>query len=196
MKAKTTMGKTGLSENQEIPMSTFDYTPTTINGPNGPQEIIFGEATPLQRIQCSKLAATAFRLPLSEADCLEHEEQNSWPPLSHNDGWRFWCLFLAADDDARVLATCKTIRRNILVRDNSETREEQAYCLASVITDPQYRQYGLATLLLNYLAEWMDGPGDGIASLLYTSIGDVSYSGRRPNISSSHVSDTTTVLHR
>ena len=52
--------------------------------------------------------------------------------------------------------------------------EGDGYCIASVITNPDYRKAGLASVLMGHVAEWMDGPGGGTASMLYTSIGDVS----------------------
>lgn len=135
--------------------------------------IVFGEATPEQQIQCCKLVSAAFGSPLSEEDFLEREKHLGQQPLTRNHGWRCWCLS-PPNKPNHVLATCKTIRRNLLVRDASGSREQQGYCISSVVTDSRYRQLGLASFLLKRVAEWMDGPGDGIASMLYCSIGNVS----------------------
>lgn len=139
----------------------------------GPMAIVFGEATPEQQIQCCKLVSAAFGSPLSEEDFLEREKHLGQQPLTRNHGWRCWCLS-PPNKPNHVLATCKTIRRNLLVRDASGSREQQGYCISSVVTDSRYRQLGLASFLLKRVAEWMDGPGDGIASMLYCSIGNVS----------------------
>ncbi|KAI0016505.1 hypothetical protein F4780DRAFT_678960 [Xylariomycetidae sp. FL0641] len=88
--------------------------------------------------------------------------------FSVDGGWRFWCLAPAKETE-RVLATCKTMRRPFLLRDEDGCREQQGYCVTSVVTHPEYRRYGLASLLLEYVGDWMDGGGP---SMLFTSIGD------------------------
>ena len=148
-------------------------TSITFRGPSGPLELLFGETNQSQRVQCSKLAATSFHEPLSVADYLEREEYLAHRPLTQDGRLRYWCLALEKNP-AQVLATCKTMQRDILVRDVNGSRQQQCYCIASVITDSQFRRNGLASLLLERVAKWMDGPGDATASMLYTSIGDVS----------------------
>lgn len=134
--------------------------------------VVFGEANPEQQVRCYQLAAMAFGPPLSEADYVEREEYLGQRPLARNKGWRIWCLSLA-EDPSEVLATCKTIRKDLVVRDSDGSREEQAYCIASVFTNPRYRGHGFASLLMKHVAEWMDGPGSAAASMLYTIVGDV-----------------------
>jgi hypothetical protein len=43
-----------------------------------------------------------------------------------------------------------------------------------VRTDPRYQRLGLATFLLQKVAAWMDGPGGGEASMLYSDVGKAS----------------------
>ncbi|KAK6088010.1 hypothetical protein SCUP234_01076 [Seiridium cupressi] len=148
-----------------------DRMTSTINGPDGSIDVEFGEATFEQRAQCCKLAAIEFGAPLTTFDYLEREQYLGDLALTRNNGWRFWCLYLATNLEV-VLATCKTIRRDIIVRDAKGVREERGYCIASVVTNPQFRGRGLASLLLEQIAAWIDGPGDAYASMLYTSIGD------------------------
>jgi GNAT superfamily N-acetyltransferase len=150
----------------------LDPTSTTLEGPDGSINVNFSEATTEQRLQCCKLAATAFAAPLSETDYIEREEYLSQRPLARDKGLRFWCLALA-EDPAQVLATCKTIYRDILIRDTNGSQQEKCFCVASVVTDSKFRRYGLATLLLKEVVKWMDRLGDAAASMLYTSIGDV-----------------------
>lgn len=142
-------------------------TSTVVAGPHGPLRVVFQEASHEQRVQCCKLAASAFGSPLSEADYLEREEFLGQQSLTANGGWKFWCLYYAGEEES-VLATCKTMRRPLLLRDAERCHEEQGYCVTSVVTHPEYRCCGLASLLLGYVAEWMNGP-----SMLFTSIGDV-----------------------
>ncbi|KAK3936499.1 hypothetical protein QBC46DRAFT_269457, partial [Diplogelasinospora grovesii] len=147
----------------------------TVNGPHGPTGCVFGEATRPQRLLCYKLAATSFRYPLSTADHVEMEEEFlSQRPLTSGKGWRFWCLADAADPEARVLATCKTLHKDMLVRECASGRpaeRRQIYCVATVIVDERYRGRGLATFLLREVAR-MDGPGGAAASMLYSSVGN------------------------
>ncbi|RFU72433.1 hypothetical protein TARUN_9829 [Trichoderma arundinaceum] len=143
----------------------------TIKGPSGPLNIVFGEVTPEQRLPCCEVVVAAFAPSLPASIFVEHEEYLSQHPLSLNQGTRFWCISLA-DDPGSVLAFCKTIRRRFLVRDSKSIREEDGYCISTVATHPHYRRLGLATLLIKHIAEWLDGPADAAASMLYTSVGD------------------------
>lgn len=146
----------------------------TLNLPDGPVEAAFGEATPEQQLQCCKLAGSAFAAPLSQDQYVELEDYLGSLPLAVSQGRRYWCLF-ATNSPNCILATCKTLHRFILVKDGQAAPEESdGYCIASVITNPDYRKAGLASVLMEHVAQWMDGPGKGNASMLYTSIGDVS----------------------
>ncbi|KAI1326685.1 hypothetical protein F5Y16DRAFT_400185 [Xylariaceae sp. FL0255] len=81
-------------------------------------------------------------------------------------------------DSGVVVACCKTVRREVLFvrldgarhgsREEEGDGEEEkgteekvetgiGYCVASVVTDPRYRGYGLAGLLLRHLTAWLDG---------------------------------------
>ena len=148
------------------------FPSTTLEGREDSISVVFKEASPSQRLQCRKLAAPPFGAPLNESDYVQLDEYLGDVPLTRDNGWRFWCLCLAGDRD-QVLATCKTVHRTLFVREGDTATERQAYCIASVVTDPRYRGYGLASLLLEHVADWMDGPGGAIASLLYTSIKEV-----------------------
>lgn len=147
---------------------------TTLSLPDGPVEVAVGEATPEQQLQCCRLAGTAFAAPLSQDQYVELDDYLGSLPLDVDKGRRYWCLFPTNDPNC-ILATCKTLHRFILVKDGQGAlREGDGYCIASVITNPDYRKSGLASVLMEHVAGWMDGPGAGRASMLYTSIGDVS----------------------
>lgn len=146
---------------------------TTLNLPDGPVEVAVGEATLEQQLECCKLAGTAFAAPLSQDQYVELEHYLGSLPLAVDGGRRYWCLFPINDPNC-ILATCKTLHRFILVKEGADVSENDGYCIASVITNPDYRKAGLASVLMGHVAEWMDGPGAGLASMLYTSIGDVS----------------------
>ncbi|KAI2776178.1 hypothetical protein F4815DRAFT_364313 [Daldinia loculata] len=152
--------------------------PITIENARGMLKVIFSEAmTPEERVRSAKLASTAFGKSLTPEGYLEREEYLASQPLAQGTGWRWWCLTLA-DNPEQVLAMCKTMHRDLLVRDGSATRgeavarREQGYCICSVVTDSTYRGRGLASVLLKGVAEWVDGPGNATASILYSDVGD------------------------
>ncbi|ORY60897.1 uncharacterized protein BCR38DRAFT_459839 [Pseudomassariella vexata] len=140
-----------------------------IEAQDGPMTVVFGEATTEQRPHCHQLA-THFRLPLSETDYLAREDFLGQHPLTRGSGCRLWCL-ARADNPNVVVATCKTIRRDLIIRDIHATCQDVGYCVSSVVTDARYRRLGLASCLMKNVAKWMDGQSSGAASMLYTSIG-------------------------
>lgn len=150
------------------------YEPRTasVTTASGQFLVTMGEATPQQRQQCYKLAAAAFASPISQDDFLKREKFLEDRPLTRNNGWRLWCVYLSDSPD-KVLATCKSIDRDLLLKTSHGISEGRGYCIAGVVTDPRYRKCGLASLLLCYVGDWMDGPGQAAASMLYTSIGNV-----------------------
>lgn len=129
---------------------------------------IFTQATHDQLTACDTLAATAFRGPLSEKEYLEREEYMRGQALANNDGVRTWCLY-PKDDPRIVLATCMTFTRPLLLTDRRGSRGATGYCIGSVISHPEYRGQGHASTLLHKVAEWLDGPGDAVASVLYSA---------------------------
>ncbi|KAI1125661.1 hypothetical protein F5Y10DRAFT_279330 [Nemania abortiva] len=149
-------------------MNQFDFKLPTSDHTTS---ITFGEATSEQIVSCRKLAGAEFSKPLTRDDYVEQENYLKQKPLAKDGGLRVWCLSLT-HDPSQVLATCKTIPRELLIRRVGGTSRQRAYCIASVVTNPQYRGLGLASRLLEFVAEWLDGPGDAVASVLYTSIGD------------------------
>ncbi|KAI0202307.1 hypothetical protein F4808DRAFT_71959 [Astrocystis sublimbata] len=131
----------------------------------------FGQATPDQLAPCRKLAGAEFGKPLDIQEYLEQESYLDQKPLVRDGRCHTWCLSLA-HHPTEVLATCKTILREILVKEYSGVSWQTAYCIACVATDPRYRGQGLASQLLKNVSQWLDGPGQARASVLYTSIGD------------------------
>ena len=164
----------------------MDNTITT-GGPD-PMTVVFGEANDEQSLlQCRKLAAAAFGAPLSEQDYLEREAYLDQQPLTRRGGWQTWCLRMSTTAEppvGQVVAACTTIQRSLLVREGEEGKgvdgvvdEKKGYCIASVVAHPGFRGKGLASALLEHLGRWLDGPGGAAASMLYTSIGNVSKQG-------------------
>ncbi|KKZ63298.1 hypothetical protein EMCG_00281 [[Emmonsia] crescens] len=112
---------------------------------------------------------------LEDPDFIEGEKFLAHRPLTRDSsaGVRWWCLGVqAGDGTGRVVATCKTLHRDLLIRTAAGgTREGRGYCIGAVATDKRYRRLGLAEFLLRRVAQWMDGPGGADASMLYSSIG-------------------------
>lgn len=150
--------------------------PLSIKIPSSPDPItaVFGEATsPEQRLGCYELGATGFRPPLTTEQYVKREQFVDKLPLTRGTGWRFWCLY-NTQQPMQILATCKTIVRDLIIRDASGVRLERGYCIASVVSDEAHRGHGLASFMLKKVAEWMDGPGEGAVSFLYTRYTSVS----------------------
>ena len=159
-----------------------EHTETLTDVPGGALRLKFNEATPSQRKLCYDLASTWSNKPLSPADYIDREAFLSTQPLTAGTGWRFWCV-TPEDEPAKVLATCKTLHRDMLVKtEDGRVRKEQGYCIATVVTDQRYRRHGLATFLLREVAAWLDGPGGAVASMLYSDVGKVSVQSRVPAI--------------
>ncbi|KLJ07760.1 hypothetical protein EMPG_16769 [Blastomyces silverae] len=155
---------------------TVERLSTTIDGPEGSEVLVFNEATTTeQRFKCFKIVGASFGWPLPEADYIEREKFLVQRPLTRSNGAgvRWWCLQVQGGDGCgRVVATCKTLNRDLLIRTaTGGTREGQGYCIGAVATDKRYRRLGLAEFLLGAVARWMDGPGGAEASMLYSSIG-------------------------
>lgn len=137
-----------------------------------PITLFFGEATAEQKLECYKLGATGFRHPLTTEQYIQREQFVDTLPLTRGSGWRFWCLY-NREQPKQILSTCKTIPRDIIIRDASGVRRERGYCIASVVSDSAYRGQGLASFLLKKVAEWMDGPGQGAVSFVYSGLSSV-----------------------
>ena len=131
--------------------------------------ILFGEATTQQQLECDKLAASAWGSNLDEDEILAREAHLRNQNLARNGGGRTWCLY-PKDDEGQILSTCKTLRRDFLLRDAEGPHEVSGYCITSVITAQMYRGLGLASYMLRNVAAWLDGTGNASVSMLYSGM--------------------------
>lgn len=148
--------------------------PSSIDIPSSPFPVtaVFGEATAEQKHECYKLGATGFRHPLTTEQYVQREQFVDTLPLTRGTGWRFWCLY-NKENPNHILSTCKTIVRDLIIRDAPGVRRGRGYCIASVVSDSAHRGHGMASFLLKKVAEWMDGPGQGDVSFLYSRLSSV-----------------------
>lgn len=145
----------------------------TIPRLDGSTSVVCGLATTEQIGPCRELYASAFGRPLSTADRMESDRRLADQPLTRNNRMKLWCVYLR-DEPARVVAACKTVPREFLIREAQQpTRVGGGYCIASVVTDSEYRGLGIAAYLLKVIAEWLDETGTD-ANMLYSSVGSVS----------------------
>ncbi|KAH7402347.1 hypothetical protein DE146DRAFT_631578 [Phaeosphaeria sp. MPI-PUGE-AT-0046c] len=136
--------------------------------PIDPNDLLFQEVTADQQIKCDALAASAFGGPLSPVEFLEREKSMRKQPLAANQGVRTWCL-CKRTENREILATCKTIQRELLETDGNGSRRRNGYCIAAVVTYPDFRGQGYGKMMLRSLSQWLDGPGDAFASMLYSN---------------------------
>ena len=120
--------------------------------PNDSNDTIFQEATADQQIECDALAASAFRGLLSPTEFLEREDFMRQQPLAANQGVRTWCL-CRESDKSEILATCKTVRRELLETGGNGSRRQNGYCIAAVVTHQKLRGLGYGKMLLRNLAQ-------------------------------------------
>ncbi|OLN97247.1 Lysine acetyltransferase 2 [Colletotrichum chlorophyti] len=141
--------------------------------PSG-KNVNFSSATPSQREAAWRLNGVSWAPPMSLDAYLARETALSETALAAN--CNYCVLFDPADSD-QIISSCEAFAKTLFVRDASspagDVREEKAYGIASVYTNPTHRGNGMATLLLNRLKEAMDA--DSRASVLYSDIGTVYY---------------------
>lgn len=131
--------------------------------------VLFGEATAQQQLRCDKLAASAWGSYLDEDEVVAREAHLRSQNLAGDGGGRTWCL-CCKDDQKQILSTCKTIRREFLLKNAEGPHEVSGHCITSVITAQKHRGLGLASYMLGHVAEWLDGPGNASVSMLYSGM--------------------------
>ena len=148
-------------------MSAKPYSITMMNGTT--ITVLFGEATADQQIKCYTLAVSAWGSYLDGDEVTAREKHLSAQALARDGGCRTWCVY-RQDDHGQVLSTCKTMHRDLILRNTENVREVEGYCITSVYTALLYRGHGLATYMLQNVTRWLDGPGEATVSVLYSGI--------------------------
>ncbi|KAF2622596.1 hypothetical protein BU25DRAFT_352002 [Macroventuria anomochaeta] len=131
--------------------------------------VLFGETTVEQQHECYTLAASAWGSYLDDDEVVAKEKYLRTQSLARDGGCRTWCLY-RQDDHSQVISTCKTFRRDFLLGSTEGVSEAKGSCITSVFTALLYRGHGLASYMLQNVAQWLDGPGDVVVSMLYSGI--------------------------
>ncbi|CCF44640.1 hypothetical protein CH063_13976 [Colletotrichum higginsianum] len=159
------------------------------------KNVKFASATPAQREAAWRLNGVSWAPPMSLEAYVARELALSKTALSSNCS--YYVLFDPADPE-HIISSCEATAKTIFVRDPScpAVREEKAYAIASVYTNPTHRNHGMATRLLNGVKEAMDA--DSRASVLYSDIGTIYYARMGwavyPSLQVSLILDDTSVL--
>ncbi|KAL0937643.1 GNAT family [Colletotrichum truncatum] len=140
--------------------------------PKSEKNVKFASATPAQREAAWRLNGVSWAPPMSIEAYIARETALSKTELSAN--CNYYVLFDPAEPE-HIISSCEATAKTLFVREasSSAVREEKAYAIASVYTNPSHRGHGMATLLLTRLKEAMDA--DSKASALYSDIGTVYY---------------------
>ncbi|WYZ39215.1 hypothetical protein EsH8_III_001129 [Colletotrichum jinshuiense] len=167
----------------------------TATQPAPEKNVIFASATPAQREAAWRLNGVSWAPPMSLETYVARELALSKTALSAN--CNYYVLFDPAKPE-HIISSCEATAKTLFVRDasSSTVREERAYAIASVYTNPTHRSHGMATILLGRLKEAMDA--DSKASVLYSDIGTLYYARQGwavyPSLQVSLISDDTSAL--
>ncbi|KAK3363354.1 hypothetical protein B0T25DRAFT_38043 [Lasiosphaeria hispida] len=131
-------------------------------------DVVFAEATPEQRQLSWALNGESWAPPLSTSDYLAREEHLSLQELSKDGQCKYWVVYLKGHP-RKIIASCESTRKTILISENGVSREGHGYGIASVYTNPAYRRQGIAAMMLHKVQEQMDRDSD--CSVLYSDIG-------------------------
>lgn len=131
-------------------------------------EIVFAEATTEQRQISWELNGVFFASPLSLDDYLAREKLLSQQDLARDGDCRYWVLF-PKGRPGRIIASCESFRKPILIAKDGIVRESRGHSIAHIHTNPEYRRQGMAALLMSRLQEQLEQ--DGECTVLYSDIG-------------------------
>ncbi|KAL2186690.1 hypothetical protein L209DRAFT_755422 [Thermothelomyces heterothallicus CBS 203.75] len=151
-----------------------------------PADVVFAEATPHQRVLSWRLNGASWAPPMTIEQYVGRETALSQTALSANGGTRYYVLHPDGDPDT-IVSACEVTAKRALVAGagtSAGPREVRAYSVASVFTNPRFRERGMASHMLRRVQEVVDGDGDGDGDdggykaefgALYSDIGRVYY---------------------
>ncbi|KXX78421.1 Lysine acetyltransferase [Madurella mycetomatis] len=135
-------------------------------------DVVFTEATPHQRILCWQLNGASWAPPMTIEQYVGRETTLSQTALSANGGTKYWVVH-PKDDPETIVSACEVTSKKALVSDQDGTREIPAYSIASVFTNPRFRERGMAGYMLRKVQEEVDRNTE--CGALYSDIGRIFY---------------------
>ncbi|KAL2127207.1 hypothetical protein VTI74DRAFT_11108 [Chaetomium olivicolor] len=136
------------------------------------KDVIFTQATPHQRILSWELNGASWAPPMTISQYVGRETTLSETALSADGGTKYWILH-PKDDPETIVSACEVTTKKALVADSNGVREVDAYSIASVFTNPLFRERGMAGHMLRKVQEEVDGWTE--CGALYSDIGRVYY---------------------
>ncbi|KAH6651317.1 hypothetical protein F5144DRAFT_559104 [Chaetomium tenue] len=137
-------------------------------------DVVFTEATPDQRILCWELNGASWAQPMTVAQYVKRETALSETTLSTNGGTKYFVVH-PKNDPTTIVSACEVTTKRALITDNGNNtvREVAAYSIASVFTNPRFREHGMASHMLRKVQEAVDATSE--CGALYSDIGRVYY---------------------
>jgi hypothetical protein len=137
-------------------------------------DVVFTEATPQQRILSWELNGASWAPPMTIEQYVGRETALSEAALSANGGTKYFILHPKNEPDT-IVSACEVTTKRALVADrsNGTTQEVAAYSIASVFTNPLFREHGMASHMLRKVQGVVDATTEFGA--LYSDIGRVYY---------------------
>jgi hypothetical protein len=142
--------------------------------PITPADVVFTEATPAQRILSWELNGASWAPPMTIEQYVGRETTLSETSLSANGGTKYFILHPKTDPHS-IVSACEVTTKRALVAGpaGAPVREVAAYSIASVFTNPRFRERGMAGHLLRKVQETVDATTE--CGALYSDIGRVYY---------------------
>ncbi|KAK4040990.1 hypothetical protein C8A01DRAFT_15229 [Parachaetomium inaequale] len=135
-------------------------------------DVVFTEATPHQRTLSWELNGASWAPPMTIEQYVGRETALSETALSAAGGTKYFILH-PKDDPETIVSACEVTSKKALVSDANGTREVAAYAIASVFTNPLFRERGMAGHMLRKVQEAVDATAEYGA--LYSDIGRMYY---------------------
>jgi hypothetical protein len=135
-------------------------------------DVVFTEATPHQRTLSWELNGASWAPPMTVAQYVGRETALSETALSAAGGTKYFILH-PKNDPETIVSACEVTSKRALVSDTNGSREVTAYAIASVFTNPLFRERGMAGHMLRKVQEVVDATAE--FGTLYSDIGRAYY---------------------
>ena len=138
--------------------------------PITPADVVFTEATPHQRVLSWELNGASWAPPMTIEQYVGRETTLSQTALSADGGTKYFILHPKTDPET-IVSACEVTTKRALVASPSDgtVREGAAYSIASVFTNPRFREQGMAGYMLRQVQAAVDGTTE--CGALYSDIG-------------------------